>query len=217
MLVGNAITSETLRADVRYANEKNISASLISSYTLERKEEFDSASIEIVNGFKEEYKKDAVLVRIYNATGGPIQFHVEHTWKGEVWKFPLDDTIANGQWSVFLHSYAFKLGGAVGNPMSFYDSFNALVFRGTTAKEDLFLGWKSHRTVYSTGQERTEAAVYVENRPYDQWPSKGSWTYMENLIKRSGVASTDVWSFKVTGHIGSSNISPLLNFEISHP
>lgn len=201
MLIGLAITEEQVRqnSDDRHSE---VTPAMLSKYTLNHKNKYDLDAAKKVNAMSQEYggSRDAVLIRIYNASGGILSYMNEKSWHGRVWKYPYDQTIQNGQWSVVLNVEPRCMG--------------AVVYRGLVVPEDLFFGW-SHTA--GSWVARSADKTYVENRPIDQWPDLGSWTYMENLIERSSANSNDIWSFKVSASIGTGTAVPMLDIEVSHP
>jgi hypothetical protein len=204
MIIGSAITEDIVRQDPRYVNKKTITLSDISAYTLEQQSVNSTEALQKVNATKEEYGDGiSALVRIYNASGEAVSWVATNDWHGHIGQYPVDDTIENGQWSIFL--YVHTGGVAVG-------ACGAVVYRASQANhyQDIFLGWESP---YSGSN-----SVYVESRETNHWPNVGSWSYMYNKIDDdAGSSSSDNWGvIKVAGQIGQSS-SPVVDFVIVHP
>lgn len=175
MIIGSAITEDIVRQDPRYVNKKTITLSDISAYTLEQQSVNSTDALQKVNAMKEEYGDGiSALVRIYNASGEALSLIVTNDWHGHIWKYPIDQTIQNGQWSVFLHvHHEWAPTGASG----------AAVYRASQAGQDIFLGWESP---YSGNN-----SVYVESRETGHWPSGASWSDMYQKIDDAGSSSSD--------------------------
>lgn len=65
---------------------------------------YEEATIERVNGMKEEYGNGvSTLIMFYNATGSTLKFDEITSESGHLFKYEPDRTVYNGQWSCFLH------------------------------------------------------------------------------------------------------------------
>lgn len=201
MIIGMSITEDIIRQDPRYVKKDKIELSDISTYTIERKFIKDAEALQKVNATKAEYGNGvSALVRIYNACGESISLIDQHDWHGHIWKYPYDQLIQNGQWSVFLHVHS---GGAM------VGACGAVVYRASKANQDIFLGWESP---YSGSN-----CVYVESRETGHWPGQGSWSYMQKQIEKAGTTKSEKWNkLEVNGLIGQSS-SPVVDFVITHP
>ncbi len=198
MLVGIAITDDIVRQDPRYVNEQ-VTSSVISAYTLEQQTKYSTDALQKINAMKEEYGDGiSALIRIYNASGEDLYLQKSHEWHGHIWKYPMDHTIKNGQWSVFLYVHPnFTPLGASG----------AAVYRASQAKKDIFLGWESPYIGLNS--------VHVESRDFDYWPDKSSWSDMYDLIDKADASSSDASGVvRITG-IAGQNTSPVVDFIIS--
>jgi hypothetical protein len=201
MIVGNHITSELVKYDPRYQG-REVTPKILSEYTLESKSDPDRDAVALgkVNAMKEEYGTGVcTLVRIYNATGDSLKYVVDHDWHGNIWKYPYDDIILNGQWSCFLHAHTY-----MGN----YGTCAALILRDAVVAQDVFLGWQSPQ--YAVNQ------VYVETQGLNHWPAVGSWSYMQHLLdKASGSTTHTLGKRTVTAHSGAA-YSPVVDFVVAH-
>lgn len=122
-----------------------------------------------------------------------------------MWKYPFDDTILNGQWSVVLHVHT--SGAARG-------SVSCFVYTIEHEGDDVFCGWSNpwDRNLYSN-------KVYTEVRENGHWPGEGSWNYMKHLVNKSGKDSKSTWngrtaSMACSAHTGDDT-SPQINFTVS--
>lgn len=200
MLVGMAITDDIVRQDPRYVSGE-VTLSAISAYTLEQQTKYSGDALKTVNGMKEEYG-DAIsaLVRIYNASGETLSLNKSYDWHGHIWKYPMDQTIQNGQWSVFLHVHT--SGGFAG-------ASGAAIYRASQAKRDIFLGWESPYIGLNS--------VYVKSQEFDNWPDKDSWADMYEKIEKAEAYSADTSEvFNING-IAGQNSSPVVDFIITRP
>lgn len=198
MIIGNSISSALVQTDPSYANT-SITPQVLSQFTLAMKPTYDGAAIKAVNAMKGEYGTGVTtLVRIYNATGEDLDYVTNHDWHGSIWKYPYDQRIANGQWSVFLHAHTYG-----GN----YGTCAALIVRAAAASQDVFLGWQSPQ--YATN------GVYVETRQQDYWPGIGSWSAMQELLdnatNNASLDSSSTWGQLVVTAHGGGAYSPIVD------
>ncbi len=151
MIIGSPITEDIVRQDPRYVNAKTLTLSQISAYTLEQQSVNSTAALTAIDNIKTNYGDGiSALIRIYHASGEALSLVVTHDWLGHIWEYPVDTTIQNGQWSVFLHVHPeWSTMGAVG----------AVVFRASQANQDIFLGWESPYIGTNS--------IYVESRETD--------------------------------------------------
>lgn len=209
VLVGNAITANDVVADPRYSHLKpdQVTTQLLSQYTQEQQQKYDFDALQKINSIKEEYGNGvSSLIRIYNASGRSLRFQQQGpNWSGHMWKYPFDETIMNGQWSVVLHVHT--SGAARG-------SVSCFVYNVESEGDDVFNGWSTpwDRNLYTN-------CVYTEVRGKDHWPYAGSWDHMYELVSDGGERSTSTWngqSAKIKSTITTGNASsPVINIIIT--
>jgi len=122
-----------------------------------------------------------------------------------MWKYPFDDTILNGQWSVILHV---KTSGAARGSVSCF------VYTIEDEGDDTFCGWSNpwDRNLYSN-------KVYTKVRENGHWPNKESWDDMYRSVAESGMNSKSTWNGKTatmacSAHTGDATY-PQINFTVS--
>lgn len=158
MLLGSAVTSSILKADPRYKDAK-ATPLLLSSYALEQRAATDFEVMKVVNGIKDEYGAGAsTLLRIFNASGERLFFRHDFHRRGNVWKYPFDMIIENGQWSVVLIVHT-----AAGQSVA-----GGVVYHTTQMAADLFCGWDVPYWdgPFSSGHKNT---VHCEIQKMDYW------------------------------------------------
>lgn len=205
VLVGNAVTANDVVADPRYSHLKpdQVSTKLLSEYTMELKVKDDFEATKKINSIKEEYKSGVSgLVRIYNASGRTLAFsQLGIDWHGHMYKYPPDDIILNGQWSVFLH---------VKTAIAPRGSEACVIYSIKEEYCDIFLGW-----VIPLVQVRTSPTVYTEVNRNGYWSNKEDWDDMKDKTVGSSQHHHNAYlSFKSEANIGNCS-SPLVNFIIS--
>ena len=209
VLVGNPITTNDVVADPRHLQLKpmDVSTMLLSSYTMEQMGKYDYEATKRINAIKEEYGKGvSSLIRIYNASGRTLKFQQQGpNWSGHMWKYPFDEGIRNGEWSVILHV---KTSGAMRGSVSCF------VYTVEDEGLDVFCGWSNpwDRNLYSN-------QVYTEVRDSGHWPSGKSWNDMYYRVIKGGESSKSEWPGKTasmlcTAHTGNVSF-PQVNFIIS--
>ena len=160
VIVGNIVTKEDVVLDPRYSKLKpdQVTTKLLSEFTQQQQTKFDFEATKTINGIKEEYGTGvSTLLRIYNTSGRTLRFQKQGpNWSGHMWKYPFDETIGNGQWSVALHV---KTSGAARGSVS------SVVYRVEDEGDDIFMGWSSpfDHNIYDN-------QVYVEVKNDNHWP-----------------------------------------------
>ena len=209
VLVGNIITANDVVADPRYSHLKpdQVTTVLLSQFTLEQKVKFDGDALKLINSIKTEYGTGvSCLIRIYNASGRTLNFQQQGpNWHGHMYKYPPDDAIENGQWSVFLHV---KTAGAATGAQS------CVIYAIDQEGDDAFLGWE-----VPWNQSADSSTIYTEVKASGTWPKKESWDSMQTKINNSGQHSSNstagkTAAFKSEASIGDDS-SPQANYTLS--
>lgn len=131
MLLGTAVTEAVLKTDPRYVGQQ-ITSPMLSTYALEQRASTDTDVLKIANGMKDEYGNGAsTLLRIFNAAAEPLRLRYDIHRYGNIWKYPVDMVIHNGQWSVLLVVHAQPFQGVAGG----------LIYHAAGSDVDLFCGW----------------------------------------------------------------------------
>lgn len=211
VLVGSAITPNDVVADPRYCHLKpeQVTTKLLSSYTLEQKVKYEFKATEIMNGIKDEWGNGTCgLIRIYNASGHTLTFQEQGpNWSGHVWKYPFDNVILNGQWSVVLHVKT------TGIPRG---SVSCFVYTIEDEGADVFCGWSVPNTWYSFFYSNT-AYTWIQGNGC--WPANQSWDHMYDLVSNSGMKSYSTWNGKTATVMCSAQTgdvsSPMINFTLT--
>ena len=209
VLVGNIITANDVVADPRYSDLKpsDVTTKILSQYTLEQKVKYDDDALKLINSIKEEQGKGvSCLVRIYNASGRALNFSQQGpNWHGHMFKYPPDDTIGNGQWSVFLH--AKRDAAATG-------SQSCVIYAIDQEGLDALLGW-----YVPWNQLALSPAILAEVKASGTWPNQESWNTMEKKISDSSQHNSNstagkTATFKSEASIGDYT-SPQANYTLS--
>lgn len=151
----------------------------------------------------------STMVMVFNASGEPLTFlknydfvyvfdflerNVGVSTSGSVSKYPLDPTIPNGMYSIFVH---------VGDDS---DSVGAVVYKGTTGTE-FFLRWNSHlgtqtNTVYG-GVVQPDTEDDMWNNFNNKLAYEGESTVTTHdgpysIFSSIGSATSDIACFVIT-------------------
>ena len=196
MLLGNAVTEAILKSDPRY-HGKDITPIMLSEYALEQKASTDTDVLKIGNGMKDEYGKGiSTLVRIFNACAEPLYLRYDLHLRGNIWKYPPDMVIHNGQWSVLLVSHSAMAQGIAGG----------LVYHAAGKKMDMFCGWDMPymHDIFGEGHNNK---VYGDIQPRDYWNGQDKREAVHTRTNRDKVPAY------VTPAPGGDN--PAHNYRIS--
>lgn len=111
-LIGSIIDANYVQAanpDITNPTRLDLASAAIQAQSVNQSDVQGTANAYI----KEIDQNIVTAVMIYNATGTTLSFRSTSDSSGEIWKYPYDTLIQNGQWSVFLHKSA--TGAATGS------------------------------------------------------------------------------------------------------
>ena len=202
VLIGNAITPNDVVADPRYSHlePEDVTRQLLSQYTMEQKAKNDIEATKMINGIKQERGNGvSALVRIYNASGDTLTFEKQGpNWHGHMFKYPPDNQILNGQWSVFL--YVHTSGAATG-------AQSCVIYTIDNVGEDIFMGW-----MVPWNQSAWSSTVYTEVNKRNQWPSVENWDSMKSKINHSSSSCKNSYNGSCSDATCGDVTSPIVNF-----
>lgn len=204
MIIGNEVNSDVVKSYPQYVKEANITPLILSKVAMQQLTATDSrgdslqmAATKAVNAMKNEYGQGAsTLVMIFNASGETLRYQTNKDWSGETEKYPFDLTIANGEYSVFLHVKSGIFTGSVG----------CVVFRGDSGSDFLF-AWDNPYI--------GDNSSYVDVKSKDYWPGVQPWSDVESKLTSSGISSnTDNGTYVVNSMIGLAT-SPIVQYTVT--
>lgn len=199
MNFGVEITSSEVKAQPDWPEDKAVTLSDLSQYTMGKKDLYRDAAINKVNDFKNEYGNGiSSLIIVYNASGKTLELQTDRkSWHGHDGKYPPTTNLQNGQWMAFLHVHS--SGAAVG-------SEGCLIYQISGESCDVFFGFE---TPFSGSNH-----VYTEVRERGHWPKVGSWSYMQGLIEKGSHQSSDAYEGWMSTAVVGDASSPLDEFVI---
>nr|5H0Q_A Chain A, Lipid binding protein [Grifola frondosa]BAO31550.1 hypothetical protein [Grifola frondosa] len=190
MLYGVEIDEQYLRVMEEYKDKEVITQADMAKVALQRKNVYQDQAEKRQAELKAEYGVGVcVLVRVYNATGGPITAKIEESFRGHFGAHTREKRIGNGQWTVFIHTKS--AGAAVG-------SAGCIVY-GTTDNLDIFSGWQN------PWNRSWDSQVLVEVRQSGHWWKNGSKDYMLHLLDTHNGQNSDSSYGDVKAHGSTGN------------
>ncbi|ONK72092.1 uncharacterized protein A4U43_C04F15630 [Asparagus officinalis] len=158
---GNPITDETLKAMTKYIGKKITRCDRAhEALNMIYAESKNVNALQFAEKLKEQYGNGvSTLCVVYNATGDPITLISTHDWHGHLWKAPVPQALANGQWGAFLHVHP---------TLGMTGSSAAVVYRGKNDAgeyQDFMLSWVNpYWPGYCKAYTMVRGAGYFTNR-----------------------------------------------------
>jgi hypothetical protein len=196
MNYGIPIDNDFLRTLPEYKGKTDlqISSNDRSKVAVQQKDVYVSEATKRLDELKSDYGNGvSTLCRFYNASGDTIKVNFDHSWRGSFYKDAPSSTVANGQWTTFIHVHPSS---------SAKGSCGAVIYR-TAADSDIFIGWQNP---WNTSYDPT---CLVESQAKDHWWNVGSESYMLYLLddKSGNRSDYNSYGYKVTASIGGSTTS----------
>lgn len=196
MLIGDEVNQDFVNNMPQY-KDAEVTSDILVEVALQQQAANQMEAIDKVNDMKKDYGNGAsTLVIIFNATGEVMNFQQSYDWSGQTDKSPIDQTIGNGQFSVFLHVKYWPFTGSVG----------CVIYRGES--KDFLLSWDNP---YMGGN-----AIRADIQSFDYWPKEQDWSTVESLLEDSQ-AVVNVYDgslYSIYSSIGAMGTSPIACFTI---